>query len=296
MANTSVGCIPPGVPEWTNLDPGLRGNLTGGSGLFAIADSDRCGSGSTLDTTLTTPALDLTSLTDPRVYFQTDYNDLSTGATTDQGLLEVSTDGGGTWAAALTWDEDHRGPLFVEQAIPGAGLNGVQVRWHYAQGTYDWWWEVDGAMVTACQEAAQPSISLVKTVGTTPGVCAATTSISVAAGTTVYYCYEVTNTGGVTLNLHDLSDDVLGTLVTGLNYALTPGSSVNTVTAGLSIPSVINSTTTNTGTWTAYNAGGPSVQATAQATVTVVTPPNIDVEPVEPGQHPARQRPPPSNP
>ena len=60
-------------------------------------------------------------------------------------------------------------------------------------------------------EAQVPSISLAKTVGTTPGVCPTTSSISVAAGTTVYYCYEVTNTGDVTLNLHDLTDDVLGT-------------------------------------------------------------------------------------
>ncbi len=85
------------------------------------------------------------------------------------------------------------------------------------------------------------------------------------------YCYEVTNTGDVTLNLHDLVDDQLGTIFSGLNYALTPGSSVNTVQAGLSIPAVINATTVNTATWTAYNTGGPSVQATDTATVTVQT-------------------------
>ena len=124
-----------------------------------------------------------------------------------------------------------------------------------------------------------PAISLVKTVGTTPGVCATTSTITVAAGTTVYYCYEVTNTGDVTLGLHTLADDVLGAIFTGLNYALTPGSSVNTVQAGLSIPYVANSTTTNTGTWTAYNAGGPSVQATDTATVTVEFLPDIDVTP-----------------
>ncbi|HSN77416.1 MAG TPA: choice-of-anchor J domain-containing protein, partial [Anaerolineae bacterium] len=124
-------------------------------------------------------------------------------------------------------------------------------------------------------------ISLVKTVGTTPGVCAATSSITVLAGTTVYYCYTVTNTGSVALNLHTLVDDQLGTIFSGLNYALAPGASVNTVAAGLSIPAVINATTTNVGTWTAYNTGGPSVQATATATVTA-TPrtPNIDVDPL----------------
>ena len=114
-----------------------------------------------------------------------------------------------------------------------------------------------------------PAISLTKTVGTTPGVCATTSNIEVAAGTTVYYCYTVTNTGDVTLNLHNLVDDQLGTLFTGLFYALTPGSSIDTMAAGLLIPAVINNTTTNVATWTAYNRNGPSVTATATATVAV---------------------------
>ncbi len=116
--------------------------------------------------------------------------------------------------------------------------------------------------------APAPSISLAKTVGTVAGVCATTDSIIVAPGTTVYYCYTVTNTGNVTLNLHDLVDDQLGTIFAGLGYALAPGSSVDTVAAGLSIPAVINATTTNSGTWTAYNAG-PTNQATATDTATV---------------------------
>jgi hypothetical protein len=105
-------------------------------------------------------------------------------------------------------------------------------------------------------------------VGTSPAGCASESSLMVDAGTTVYYCYAVTNTGDVTLNLHDLVDDQLGTFFTGLNYALTPGSSVNTVTAGLSIPIEINASVTNTATWTSYNAGPMNV-ATAQASATV---------------------------
>jgi len=138
---------------------------------------------------------------------------------------------------------------------------------------------VDDVTVTACQEATQPSISLVKTVGTDPAVCAATSAISVTAGTTVYYCYTVTNTGGVTFETHNLTDDQLGSIFTGLAYTLTPGSSVNTVAAGLSISAVVNTTTTNVGTWTALDAAGAPTVATASATVTVVVPPNVDVSP-----------------
>ena len=96
-----------------------------------------------------------------------------------------------------------------------------------------------------------PSISLAKTVGTDPGVCATTSNITVPEGTTVYYCYEVTNTGDVTFNLHDLVDDQLGTIFTGFAYALTPGAASAPLTPGLTIGD--NTTTTNVATWTAYN-------------------------------------------
>ena len=127
------------------------------------------------------------------------------------------------------------------------------------------------ATATASATVTVASIEIVKTVGLVDGVCAADSSIGVAAGTTVYYCYTITNTGDVTLNLHDLDDDVLGTILSGFNFALAPGASVNTVAAGLSIPYVANASVTNTATWTAYNANGPAVEATASATVTVAS-------------------------
>jgi len=127
---------------------------------------------------------------------------------------------------------------------------------------------------------ADASILITKTVGVTPGVCATTDEISVTAGTDVYYCYEVTNTGNLTLYLHDLADSELGTLFASLAYTLTPGSSVDTVAAGLTISATINATTVNTALWTAYNLGPIDVvTATATATVTVL-PPNIFVDPL----------------
>ncbi len=115
-----------------------------------------------------------------------------------------------------------------------------------------------------------PSISLSKTVGTTPGVCATTSSITVPEGSTVYYCYTVTNTGDTAFAMHDLVDDQLGTIFTGFGYALAPGASIDTVTAGVNVSAVINVPTTNVGTWTAYNASvGDGVQGQATATVDV---------------------------
>ncbi|MBK8988770.1 MAG: proprotein convertase P-domain-containing protein [Chloroflexi bacterium] len=109
----------------------------------------------------------------------------------------------------------------------------------------------------------QPSISLNKTVGTDPAVCANTSEINVLAGATVVYCYEVLNSGLTTLNLHDLVDSELGTILNGLSYALIPGASVFVTETA-----VINATTVNTATWTAYNAG-PTFVSTDSDTATV---------------------------
>jgi hypothetical protein len=110
------------------------------------------------------------------------------------------------------------------------------------------------------------SISLDKTVAVFGSGCPGSDSISVTPGTQVEYCYEVTNTGTVTLTVHDLVDDQLGTLFTGFNYALGPG-----MTAGAGVgPVTINSTTPNSATWTAYNPGPVDVASdTDTATVYV---------------------------
>ena len=388
VTNTSSNCVAPGVPQWTNTNPGNRLNLTGGYGPFAIADSDRCGSGSTLDTIMSTGLLNFTGLISPTLNFNTDYYDIGTGG--DQAQVDISTDGGATWTNLLTWDTSHRGPLLVTQALTGAaGDNDTQVRWHYVNGTYDWWWEVDNAAITACQlipvagvditktvdgpsavtlpggmgtisytvsytntsptmssevmtfsdtgsistggvtcstpgtatvaggasgsqtvtcdvditpalcdpvtavltntvsvnavtipdddsatgsatagpvtitvpasdpgnpqcQPAAPGITLSKTVGTTPGVCATTSKVTVAAGTTVYYCYQVENTGNVTFTYHSLVDSELGTLFSNSFYVLGPGDMSPPYFAS----ATINITTTNVATWTAATALG----------------------------------------
>lgn len=125
---------------------------------------------------------------------------------------------------------------------------------------------------SASVDVVNPSVVVTKTVGTQAGVCAATSTIQVVPGTPVYYCYTVKNTGDVTLNLHDLQDDVLGTILSGFNYALAPGASVDTVAAGLEVSTTVNVSTTNTATWTAYNDNIVTTSAQASATVQVVHP------------------------
>ena len=122
---------------------------------------------------------------------------------------------------------------------------------------------------TTITVALVESISLEKTVGTTAGECATTSSITVAAGTTVYYCYTVTNDTGSTLVSHSLSDDQLGDVLTDVAQDLAAGASANTVALGVTASAEIDETTTNTATWTAFNGEEGVFSATATATVTV---------------------------
>ena len=120
---------------------------------------------------------------------------------------------------------------------------------------------------TATVNVVNPSITMAKTVGTDPAVCAATDSITVAAGTDVYYCYTVTNNGDVALPLHDLVDDQLGTLLDDFAFDLAPGATVSTVDAGATISATVTTTVTNEAVWTAFV--DPNITASFTDTATV---------------------------
>jgi len=107
--------------------------------------------------------------------------------------------------------------------------------------------ESDASASDAVTSAAQAAIEFTKTVGLDPAQCAPT-HYAVSYDGIVTYCYRVTNTGPVTLTVHDLTDSELGTILTAFPYTLTPGSSFYiTQTVELT------ETTVNTATWRASN-------------------------------------------
>jgi hypothetical protein len=121
----------------------------------------------------------------------------------------------------------------------------------------------DAATVTV----GTPSIDLTKTVGLSSSTCATTDSITVTTITTVYYCYEVENTGEITLTRHDLNDTELGTILNDFPFTLVPGAS-----AFLTQSASITQTTVNVAVWTAFNPNGGTASATDVATVTLEPP------------------------
>ena len=128
---------------WEFDDPGAKGNLTGGSGQFAVVDNWTSPVGSN-DTSLITPAVDLSGQSKPVVGFDTYYYDYGFG--TQDAYVDLSLDGGATWETAWrapdAFVQGH-----VEVPVPhAANAKDVRVRFRFS-GEYDNYWELDNVYV-----------------------------------------------------------------------------------------------------------------------------------------------------
>ena len=135
-----------GTCNWSFNNPGSRLNLTGGSGNFAVADSDACGSGHTMNTELRSPIINIASLSSVPFQFKYDYYTLQPGESAAVGL---SGDGGLSWqdfyTMTFTTTLTTRGPKTYNQDLTAllSGASQAQVRFRYVAPGWDWWWEVD---------------------------------------------------------------------------------------------------------------------------------------------------------
>jgi len=140
---------------WEGADPAdppeFDGNRTGGSGPYALVDSNRDGF-VTDDTSLVTPPLDLGALPNAAIQWANDFVDLYSIADVD-----VSTDGGVSWtnvweaAGASVFGPGNQ----VADMSFAAGQPNVQARFHY-QTWWAWWWQVDDVIVGSvpCEPSA----------------------------------------------------------------------------------------------------------------------------------------------
>lgn len=132
---------------WLFVDPEGQPNQTGGSGLYASANSDFYGLSGEQDTELRTPVMDLSAASGVHLEEDTWYRSLGDNADTD-----VSTDGGSTWTNVAAWTSSVQGhETFDISAIAGGHAN-VMVRFHYYNAFFAWWWQMDNVHIftTSC--------------------------------------------------------------------------------------------------------------------------------------------------
>lgn len=123
----------------------------------------------------------------------------------------------------------------------------------------------DGCDIGTYELQSLSLIDLTKTAGTDPAACAETNTIVLPlGGGDVTYCYQVENSGTVTLTLHELWDDELGQLLDQA-YELPPGG-----TLWLTATATITETTVNRAVWTAYNPGPTDVVSATDTALVVV--------------------------
>jgi len=135
-----------GTCDWESTATTGRGNFTGGSGDAADADSDWCGSGTTMDTELLSPVVDVSAMATVIVEFKYDYNNLSSS---EIASAEISGDGGATWNTLVSWNTDQRGPATFSQDVTGlvGGSTQVQLRFYHLAPGWDWWFEIDDVTI-----------------------------------------------------------------------------------------------------------------------------------------------------
>ena len=99
-------------------------------------------------------------------------------------------------------------------------------------------------------------------------LCGALTAIAVPAGTDVFPCYSVENTGNAPLTLHTLVDSNAGTILNNFSYTLAPGGSAFLAEVAHAPAGGLWSST-----WTALNPGPFETTVDADALAVALLPP-----------------------
>jgi V8-like Glu-specific endopeptidase len=124
---------------WTTTNPGGRSLAL--TEPFAIVDSDEAGSGATHDEELITAPVDCSGYPQVELRFKHDFNQYSTEIC-DVEVRSGAT--GGAWTNVASFSgSDTSGLVTVDISAYAVGQTDVEVRFHYHNASYEWWWALD---------------------------------------------------------------------------------------------------------------------------------------------------------
>jgi subtilisin-like proprotein convertase family protein len=134
-------------------------------GTWAAVDSDCAGSGVAMDEELITPVIDLTGIATVTLELDHYFNWLAP-ETADLDVRSTLT--GGVWVNIARWTGDTTNPehVAIDVTAHAAGVNDFQIRWHYYDADFEWFWYVDNIALTYPTE---PGCSMPACIADPPG-------------------------------------------------------------------------------------------------------------------------------
>lgn len=148
---------------WQFDDPIQRGNATGGSGAFAVVESDQTPFGPHQNSVLTSPAYDLSDAKSAELSFKTAY---LANIQQQHMTVDASTDDGATWQNVWAGPKVSGGEQSLTVRVPlrqYAGLPSVRLRFHFV-ADYGYYWAIDDVNVQSRSLRATPGGLVVGTV------------------------------------------------------------------------------------------------------------------------------------
>ena len=121
----------------------------GGDSDFASVQSDYWGESGQQDTSLVSPAVDLSGQSDPQIMFDNEY----IGFPGQTGSVDLSLDGGTTWSSV--WSATTMNAPMDIPIPQAANQSDVRVRFHFAGGNTRMW-QLDNVIIGTQACAAQP--------------------------------------------------------------------------------------------------------------------------------------------
>jgi hypothetical protein len=161
---TVLNNVPGGV-AWTNIAGcGQAGNFTGGLGDAACMTPGTT-TGDPYDAELRTPVFSLVGYSNVTISYLANYQNW---AGIDRLNLDISADGGFTWAALRSWNSDHGvflsppGERVTVDLAPFVGQPNLMLRWHYfwnSPNALGWYAQIDEARLK-CVEIPPTAVAL----------------------------------------------------------------------------------------------------------------------------------------
>ncbi|WP_051703945.1 S8 family serine peptidase [Glycomyces sp. NRRL B-16210] len=146
-----------GPEPWQFDDPTHIGNLTPGTGGFALA---RPPGGGTMDTDLVSPVFDLSSAPEPMLTFATDFFMF---APFSRAAVSISVDGGQTWEEAWAAEDSVRETTVTIDLTEWAGAQEAQLKFNYYHAYRSgYWWQIDDVLVGGVADCAPIAGALVR--------------------------------------------------------------------------------------------------------------------------------------